>query len=188
MGGCFSSPPAMEANRVGATRLSVVSKWKPSEWGRSYLTVKDADGNVLFEVKGSGICNLGYVMSDEDGDKVLDAVISFAGGQVVHIDGGKHTGYTGTTNTNFMLGMSVLQMSLKSGETFTGVVYKRIGKCRMDLYPGIMSTAPLDGKGLVAQLFTVGTFSQQGTMVVTKDCMYEIPCAMLVVMMASNLL
>ena len=142
MGGGFSSPPAMEANRVGATRLSVVSKWKPSEWGRSYLTVKDADGNVLFEVKGSGICNLGYVMSDEDGDKVLDAVISFAGGQVVHIDGGKHTGYTGTTNTNFMLGMSVLQMSLKSGETFTGVVYKRIGKCRMDLYPGIMSTAP----------------------------------------------
>ena len=58
----------------------------------------------------------------------------------------------------------------------------------MDLYPGIMSTAPLDGKGLVAQLFTVGTFSQQGTMVVTKDCMYEIPCAMLVVMMANNLL
>ena len=81
MGGCFSTPPAMEANRVGATRLSVESKWKVSEWGRSYLTVKDADGNIVYEVKGSGICNLGYVMSDEDGDKVLEAVISFAGGR-----------------------------------------------------------------------------------------------------------
>ena len=40
----------------------------------------------------------------------------------------------------------------------------------------------------MAQPCTVGTFSQQGTMVVTQDCMYEIPCAMLVVVMASNLL
>ena len=59
----------------------------------------------------------------------------------------------------------------------------------MDLDPGIMGTAPLGGEGLVAPLCTVGTFSQQGTMVGTQDCMYEIPCARLVVMMtASNLL
>ena len=36
-------------------------------------------------------------------------------------------------------------MSLKSGETFMAVVYKRIGKCRMDLYPGMMSTAGCSG-------------------------------------------
>lgn len=139
----------------------------------------------LYTISGIGGCEESFTL-DAKGETMVECRGKFSEGCVV-MSGGKHTGFEGRAYMVGGFGWSILQFTMKSGESFTAVVYKRVGKYRMDFFPGMLANPPQDGSGLVAQLFVSGEVEREGTLVIMQECAVEMPCATVCAMLAGGM-
>ena len=139
----------------------------------------------LYTITGIGGCEESFTL-DAKGETMVECRGKFSEGCVL-MNGGKHTGFEGRAYMVGGFGWSILQFTMKSGESFTAVVYKRVGKYRMDFFPGMLASPPQDGSGLVAQLFVSGEVEREGTLVIMQECALEMPCATMCAMLAGGM-